>query len=358
MVCALALAMVYMFASAGFFFLPEHLRREEDYYLFNNKRYSQSISETFMDFVHVMLVVGEGPLTEVDAQNRQGDVQSRFLFDIIFFIVFVVLLLNMIFGIIVDKFGLLRDQESERSRMKKQQCFICGVQKQQEDAEGLLRGQHSAFDHHVKNKHYMWSYFDLFVYLLTKNQTEYTGADTFLRTQLDDVKLDWLPLRVAGRTEARPITDDAGVGQNESSTKQTPQISRMQSRMALRPVNLAPDMERIKEDLAKCMEKQDDTAEAVDKVTANVERLLLAHLDGIEQKMNQLISERNSEPFIQVPAQPPTTASPTQRFRNAARLVATVSGVTRPPPHPEGPPDTPPPHQVQERLQSVTPSGD
>ena len=86
MVGALALAMVYMFASAGFFFLPEHLRREEDYYLFNNKRYSQSISETFMDFVHVMLVVGEGPLTEVDAQNRQGDVQSRFLFDIIFLV--------------------------------------------------------------------------------------------------------------------------------------------------------------------------------------------------------------------------------------------------------------------------------
>eukprot|EP00936_MAST-01D_sp_MAST-1D-sp1_P001130 g1130.t1 len=198
----------------------------------------------------------------------------------------------------------------------------------------------------------------MFVYLLTKNQTEYTGADTFLRTQLDDLKLDWLPLRGAGRTEARPITDDAGGGQNESSTKQTPQISRMQSRMAPRPVNLAPDMERIKEDLAKCIEKQDDTAEAVDKVTANVERLLLAHLDGIEQKMNQLISERNSEPFIQVPAQPPTTASPTKRFHNAARLVATMSGVTRPPPHPEGPPDTPPPHQVQQRLQPVTPSRD
>ena len=138
--------MVYMFASAGFFFLPEHLRREEDYYLFQNKRYARSISETFLDFVHVMLVVGEGPLTEVDAQNRQGDVQSRFILDVVFFIVFVVLLLNMIFGIIVDKFGLLRDQESDRNREKKQQCFICGIQNQYEDAEGLLRGQHSAFE--------------------------------------------------------------------------------------------------------------------------------------------------------------------------------------------------------------------
>ena len=354
MVAALALAMVYMFASAGFFFLPEHLRREEDYYLFQNKRYARSISETFLDFVHVMLVVGEGPLTEVDAQNRQGDVQSRFILDVVFFIVFVVLLLNMIFGIIVDKFGLLRDQESDRNREKKQQCFICGIQKQYEDAEGLLRGQHSAFEHHVKNRHNMWSYFDMFIYLLTKNQTEYTGADTFLREQLDALKLDWLPLRGAGRAEARTLPDDAGGRQSESGTRQTPQTSRRLSRVAPRrelPANLAPDMERIKADLARCMEKQDGTAKAVKDVTTKVENLLLAHLDGIEQKMllsmQQFIAEHKSEASSQPPAPPSVTASPNRRFHNAARLVATISSAARPPPHPEGPPDTPPPRHMQ-----------
>ena len=194
----------------------------------------------------------------------------------------------------------------------------------------------------------------MFIYLLTKNQTEYTGADTFLREQLDALKLDWLPLRGAGRAEARTLPDDAGGRQSESGTRQTPQTSRRLSRVAPRrelPANLAPDMERIKADLARCMEKQDGTAKAVKDVTTKVENLLLAHLDGIEQKMllsmQQFIAEHKSEASSQPPAPPPVTASPNRRFHNAARLVATISSAARPPPHPEGPPDTPPPRHMQ-----------
>eukprot|EP00937_MAST-01D_sp_MAST-1D-sp2_P000696 g696.t1 len=198
----LALFVLYMFASAAFFFMPEHLRSEEDHYIFSNKRRARSISETFLDFVHLAIVEGQGSLTERDAQNREGAFAARFLFDVLFFITFIVLLLNMIFGIIVDKFGQLRDEQAERDKMHRELCFICGIKKADEDAKGLLRGEHNAFQNHIDKKHSYWSYFNMFIYLLAKNETEYTGADTFLSDQLSELGVDWLPLREKADQEA------------------------------------------------------------------------------------------------------------------------------------------------------------
>ena len=194
MASLLALAMLYMFASFGFFFLPQNLRRADGNFIYENGVDVSNIADFFLDLVHHALVEGGGSLTENSAQNVRGSRTRRFLYDIAFFVTFIVLLLNMIFGIIIDKFGSLRDAEAARRQQQDNFCFICGISKVRFDTVGLKHGQHAAFEQHVKEEHSLFSYFDLFIYLLCKNPADYTGADSYLRECLDQQKLDWVPL--------------------------------------------------------------------------------------------------------------------------------------------------------------------
>ena len=51
---------------------------------------------------------------------------GRYAFDLTFYVMIIVLLLNLIFGIIIDAFAAMRDERNEVEREVKEKCFICG----------------------------------------------------------------------------------------------------------------------------------------------------------------------------------------------------------------------------------------
>ena len=54
----------------------------------------------------------------------------RFVYDISYFAVITVVFLNIIFGIIIDTFGHLRDERSSIYEDMKNKCYICGLNRQ------------------------------------------------------------------------------------------------------------------------------------------------------------------------------------------------------------------------------------
>jgi inositol 1,4,5-triphosphate receptor type 1 len=50
-------------------------------------------------------------------------------YDLSFFIIVIVLLLNLVFGIIIDAFGDMRDNRNAIEEDIKEKCFICGKKK-------------------------------------------------------------------------------------------------------------------------------------------------------------------------------------------------------------------------------------
>ena len=49
------------------------------------------------------------------------------LYELSFYIVVITVLLNVIFGIIIDQFGELRDEEVAKNEARTGNCFICGM---------------------------------------------------------------------------------------------------------------------------------------------------------------------------------------------------------------------------------------
>lgn len=71
----------------------------------------------------------------------------RFIYDISFFTLITVIFLNIIFGIIIDTFGSLRDEKVEKDKDMKTKCFICGLERYifEKNAEG--------FENHIEKDH-------------------------------------------------------------------------------------------------------------------------------------------------------------------------------------------------------------
>lgn len=53
----------------------------------------------------------------------------RIIYDLSFFVVLIIIVLNLIFGVIIDTFGDLRGEKNEKEDILKNTCFICGLER-------------------------------------------------------------------------------------------------------------------------------------------------------------------------------------------------------------------------------------
>ena len=50
----------------------------------------------------------------------------RVVYDLLFFFIVIIITLNLIFGVIIDTFGDLRQEKQEKDYTLRNTCFICG----------------------------------------------------------------------------------------------------------------------------------------------------------------------------------------------------------------------------------------
>ena len=77
-------------------------------------------------------------------------------------------------GFIIDAFGALRDQMQGVEDELENNCFICGIGK-----DYLDKVPHG-FDIHVEKEHNLANYLFFLMYLINKDETEYTGQETYV----------------------------------------------------------------------------------------------------------------------------------------------------------------------------------
>lgn len=89
-------------------------------------------------------------------------------------------MLNIIFGIIIDTFGKLREDASDKETFLASFCFICGIAKDTFDSGSsnyFTSTKGSSYSVHIREEHNMWDYVFFLIYLQLKDQNEFTGAE-------------------------------------------------------------------------------------------------------------------------------------------------------------------------------------
>lgn len=51
---------------------------------------------------------------------------ARVIYDLLFFFIVIIIVLNLIFGVIIDTFADLRSEKQKKEEILKTTCFICG----------------------------------------------------------------------------------------------------------------------------------------------------------------------------------------------------------------------------------------
>ncbi|CAD5219928.1 unnamed protein product [Bursaphelenchus okinawaensis] len=111
----------------------------------------------------------------------------RILYDLSFYIVLIVIVLNLIFGVIIDTFGDLRTEKNENEDILKNTCFICGLERGRFDNKAITFEEHNEYEHNL------WHYLYFIVWLQIKDETEFTGPESYVADCVKKKNLDWFP---------------------------------------------------------------------------------------------------------------------------------------------------------------------
>lgn len=112
---------------------------------------------------------------------------ARVIYDLLFFFIVIIIVLNLIFGVIIDTFADLRSEKQQKELILKNTCFICGLNRSAFDNRTV------SFEEHIKSEHNMWFYLYFIVLIKVKDPTEFTGPESYVHAMVKANILDWFP---------------------------------------------------------------------------------------------------------------------------------------------------------------------
>jgi hypothetical protein len=104
-----------------------------------------------------------------------------------FFIVIVVILLSIVFGIIIDTFAELREEYHHLEHDKLNKCFICGATRES------LEKNCVNFHKHVTKDHYIWTYAEYIIGLKFVDPQETNAINSYVISMIEQKSISWFP---------------------------------------------------------------------------------------------------------------------------------------------------------------------
>lgn len=99
----------------------------------------------------------------------------RFVYDLAYKVGIKIVILQIIFGIIIDTFADLRGAKNRITEILNTKCFMCGIEKQE-----FERKAEGGFNKHIKIDHHIWNYM-FYVYKLNEiDADDYDGIETYV----------------------------------------------------------------------------------------------------------------------------------------------------------------------------------
>ena len=193
MTMVLILIILFIYSSFGFFFFYDMMYTYE-INSYDSTTIGESLCDNMVECFVSVLNLGLRNGGGIGDAIKQADVITRFdlfIYMFSFHIIVILIMLNIVFGIIIDTFAQLRDEKRNIEHDQNNKCFICNLDRYIFDQDG------NGFDDHCKNDHNMWNYIFYIIHLKLKDPTEYTGVESYVWDKYDKDDISWLPLHKA-----------------------------------------------------------------------------------------------------------------------------------------------------------------
>ncbi|XP_033607946.1 inositol 1,4,5-trisphosphate receptor isoform X2 [Cryptotermes secundus] len=161
---------------------------------------------------------------------------ARVIYDLLFFFIVIIIVLNLIFGVIIDTFADLRSEKQQKELILKNTCFICGLNRSAFDNKTV------SFEEHIKCEHNMWHYLYFIVLVKVKDPTEFTGPESYVYAMVKDRNLEWFP-----RLRAMSLAADEGEAEQIELRTLQVQLEKTQALVA----NLSQQLTELKDQMTE-----------------------------------------------------------------------------------------------------------
>jgi len=181
----LHLVMEYLFAVIAYLFFPEH------YQPFT----CTSLLHCFLFNIDNTFKVNGGvgtaliPIYSVNEESQTIDIMYyRLIFDFLFGFILNLIIVQLLSGLIIDKFKSLRKETEKIEEDMRASCLICS-----ESAEVIERKSGKTFGFHAEYIHNSWFYLMFIGFLLRKPKLDFSGIESYVYENFKKNKVDWLP---------------------------------------------------------------------------------------------------------------------------------------------------------------------
>ena len=194
-VCFCILVFNLLFGNIAFFKFSRDFIREIDMPVYNNiEGHVENECGTLLYCFATHLSYGmrfDGGIADrmekASYTHEKGYYIARFFYEELYFFILVVLMLNMIYGIIVDTYSELRNKVEKFNRDKLEVCFICGIDKETCEKKG------EKFEEHLNNIHNLWIYVEYMIGLKFVDIQDTNAINSYVIKSLEQKELVWFP---------------------------------------------------------------------------------------------------------------------------------------------------------------------
>eukprot|EP01060_Flectonema_neradi_P008971 TRINITY_DN16422_c0_g1_i2.p1 TRINITY_DN16422_c0_g1~~TRINITY_DN16422_c0_g1_i2.p1 ORF type:complete len:2879 (+),score=387.34 TRINITY_DN16422_c0_g1_i2:29-8665(+) len=199
----LGVILMYLFAVVGFVLF-------RDMFIQGDENHCSTMLRCFIFTVTSGLRAGGGIGELIQSPTWGSELHAiRVIYDMSFYILVTVIFMNIVFGIIVDTFGELRQKREGREQELRTHCFICNVPSSEYDKRA------DGFSNHVNRDHNMWNYMFFVFYIANKPRDELTGQESFVYNCLIQNDLRFIPVNTS-----LALTQDRLQGSSEIKEKE------------------------------------------------------------------------------------------------------------------------------------------
>ena len=214
---------------------------------------------------------------------------GRWLMDETYFLLVIVMLLNIIFGIIIDTFSSLRAAKEARELDTEEVCFICGIDKQIFDRAS---DEPDGFQTHVKLDHNMWNYLYFIFLLWEQDKDDDDGMEQYVRRAIDADEIIWFPLNKAIRLNQAASEEDVILQEIDSKLRV------VENNLSKKLANFQMELNTLMEQLSAATKQDYKTGE----VKAGIAEFLISQSsmekpadDGADSVIEKVLNESADE---------------------------------------------------------------
>ena len=111
----------------------------------------------------------------------------RIFYDITYFLICIIIMIDLVFGIILGTFSEMREEERVSDNDKINHCFLCHITRE------IIEKKKEDFQFHREKRHNMWIYVDYMIFLKFSEFHDLNAINFFARTNLDNKNICFLP---------------------------------------------------------------------------------------------------------------------------------------------------------------------